>query len=121
MHVSLRFVCNAAACTFDAVNTRKLTCALGTIAMGDTRTIAIPCLADGSRLGKLFNVAVVNCDTPGQGTVDPKCKKTSPPAVVTVSRQCCWYGACATCIWHGACATGCFSQPLLLPECMCRC
>ncbi|WIA41522.1 hypothetical protein OEZ86_008892 [Tetradesmus obliquus] len=74
------------ACTFDAANTRKLTCALGTIAMGDTRTIAIPCLADGSQIGKLSNVAVVNCDTPGQGTVDPKCKKTSPPAVVTVEK-----------------------------------
>jgi hypothetical protein len=77
-------ICLCTACTFDAANPRKVTCSLGTIPMGDTRTIAILCLADGSKLGTLSNVAVAGCDVAGQGTPDPKCKKPSAPANVTV-------------------------------------
>ncbi|WIA44534.1 hypothetical protein OEZ86_007268 [Tetradesmus obliquus] len=74
------------ACTFDAANVRIFSCALGTIPSGETRTISVRCLADGSRLGALSNVATVSCDKAGEGVPDPKCNKQSPPAVVTVTK-----------------------------------
>jgi hypothetical protein len=62
-----------------------MTCTLGSIPAGESRTIAIPCLADGSKLGQLTNTATVGCDKPGQeGVTDPLCSKTSNTVPVTV-------------------------------------
>uniref|UniRef100_A0A383WE23 DUF11 domain-containing protein n=1 Tax=Tetradesmus obliquus TaxID=3088 RepID=A0A383WE23_TETOB len=75
------------ACTFAEANPRLMRCALGAIPAGETRTITIRCLADGSKLGLLSNVASVGCDKPSQqGVADPTCSKTSNPATVTVEK-----------------------------------
>ncbi|KAF6251455.1 hypothetical protein COO60DRAFT_616969 [Scenedesmus sp. NREL 46B-D3] len=74
------------ACTFNANNPRVFSCALGSIPAGETRTITIRCLADGSRLGALRNVARVGCNKAGQAAADPTCNKRSNPAIVRVTR-----------------------------------
>lgn len=90
IHTQLLFRLAAAACTFAEANPRLMRCALGAIPAGETRTITIRCLADGSKLGLLSNVASVGCDKPSQqGVANPTCSKTSNPATVTVSRLCC--------------------------------
>ncbi|KAF6251447.1 hypothetical protein COO60DRAFT_1644960 [Scenedesmus sp. NREL 46B-D3] len=74
------------ACTFNENNPQVFSCALGSIPAGETRTITIRCLADGSRLGALKNVARVGCNKAGQAVADPTCNKRSTPAIVRVTR-----------------------------------